>query len=288
MRIETLFDQRTWTLTYLVWDENTRDAVVIDPVLDYDPLRVRVYSESMKRLVALIEQYGLNVHWSLETHAHADHISSGSKLRTKLGAKLGISKEITRVQKVFKGVFGLEDLQVEGEQFDRLLADGDVIEAGSLVIRVLATPGHTPACITFQIEDAIFTGDALFMPDFGTGRCDFPNGSASDLYDSVQKLYQLPENTRVFVGHDYGPNGRPIAWETTIGKSKADNIQLKADTPKETFVSWRAARDATLAPPNLIFQSIQCNINAGDLPPPRADGKTYICMPMGIFGANDV
>jgi glyoxylase-like metal-dependent hydrolase (beta-lactamase superfamily II) len=286
MRVQPFFDNQTWTVSYLVWDETTLDAVVIDPVLDYDPLRVRIFTESMERLLAAIRELKLHVHWSMETHAHADHISAGVRLREKLGVKLLIGKEITNVQEVFKGIFGLEELACDGRQFDRLVEDGELVEAGSLKIRVLGTPGHTPACISYLVEDMVFTGDALFMPDFGTGRCDFPNGSAAKLYDSIQKLYALPDSTRVFVGHDYGPNGRAIAWETTIGAEKHANVQLKADTDRESFVSWRAARDATLSPPALIFQSIQCNINGGALPTPRANGKQYICMPMGVFGEN--
>lgn len=284
MRIEPFFDARTWTLTYLVYDEATRDAVVIDPVLDYDPLRVKVYEESLGKLLARVTSLDLNLLWSLETHAHADHISAGAVLRERHGVKLAIGAPITVVQSLFKDVFGRDDLPADGSQFDRLLSEGEVLEAGSLKVGVIATPGHTPACVTYHIGDALFTGDALFMPDYGTGRCDFPKGSAEALYASVQKLYALPDDTRVFVGHDYQPGGRPVAWETTIGASKASNVQLKGDTSRDRFVAFRTARDQTLSPPNLIFQSIQCNIDAGALPPAGPNGRRYLKLPVGLFG----
>ncbi len=283
MNIEAFFDARTWTLSYLVWDENTRDAVIIDPVLDYDPLRVNVFEESIGLYTKRIEELGLKLHWSLETHAHADHISGSARLREQFGAKVAIGKTITAVQSLFAGVFGRSDLDTSGGQFDKLVDDGEELVAGSLKLRAITTPGHTPACVTWQIGDAIFTGDAIFMPDYGTGRCDFPKGSADDLYASIQKLYALPDSTRVFVGHDYQPDGRKVEWESTIGEEKAKNIQLKAETSREEFVTFRKARDAKLAPPNLIFQSIQCNIDAGNLPPADAAGHRRLILPMGVF-----
>ena len=283
MQIEAFFDARTWTLSYLVYDETSRDAVIIDPVLDFDPLRVKVFTESIERYLSRIHALGLTLRWSLDTHAHADHISAGAELRDRLGARLAIGARITEVQALFGALFGRADLPADGSQFDRLVDDGDVIDAGALSIKVIATPGHTPACVTYQIGDALFTGDALFMPDFGTGRCDFPRGSATELYASVKRLYGHPDSTRIFVGHDYQPGGRPVAWMTTVGESKASNIQLRGDTDEQTFVGFRKARDATLSPPNLIFQSIQCNIDAGRLPPPSASGQRYLLMPMGVF-----
>lgn len=283
MEIEAFFDARTWTITYLVYDPATRDAVIIDPVLDYDPLRVKVFEESIERYAARISELGLHLRWSLETHAHADHISAGAALRDRFGARLAIGAPITKVQAVFSGLVGRTDVATDGSQFDRLVSDGDVVEAGSLRFEVIATPGHTPACVTWKIADAIFTGDALFMPDFGTGRCDFPGGSAEALYRSVRTLYALPDSTRVFVGHDYQPGGRAIAWESTIGEEKAANIQLRDDTTAEQFVGFRTARDAKLSPPNLIFQSLQCNIDAGRLPPARPDGVRQLVLPMGVF-----
>jgi glyoxylase-like metal-dependent hydrolase (beta-lactamase superfamily II) len=283
MNVEAFFDPRTWTLTYLVWDSGTRDAVVIDPVLDYDANRVKVFDDGLRALEARVKALGATVHWVLETHVHADHLSGADLLRKRLGAKVAIGDRITEVQRLFAGVFELgDDFPVDGRQFDRLVGDGDVIEAGSLRIRTIATPGHTPACVTWQIGDAIFTGDALFMPDQGTGRCDFPNGSAEQLYDSVRKLYALPPETRVFVGHDYQPGGRELRWESTVAEQKDANVQLRGDTDRATFVAWRTARDKTLALPNLIFHSLQVNVRAGALPPPGA-ARRYLKLPINLF-----
>lgn len=284
MQIEAMFDARTWTLTYVVWDPHTRDAVIIDPVLDYDPLAVRVFEESLDQVSAFVRSRDLKVHYVLDTHAHADHLSGFQRLKNELGAKIGIGRDIGRVQAVFKGLFNWPaSFPTDGSQWDVLLSDGEPLTAGSLTIRPIATPGHTPACITYQIGDALFTGDTLFMPDFGTGRCDFPGGSAADLYDSIMKLYALPDETRVFVGHDYQPGGREVRWETTIGESKRNNVQLSASTTKEAFVQFREARDKTLRPPNLIFQSLQVNANAGVLPEPEGNGRRYLKLPMDLF-----
>jgi glyoxylase-like metal-dependent hydrolase (beta-lactamase superfamily II) len=283
MTIEAFFDPRTWTLTYLVWDPTTKDAVVIDPVLDYDPNRIKVYDESVDKVLARVAQAGLTLRWVLETHAHADHLSGADLIRRRTGAKVAIGSRITDVQEVFAGVFQLDaDFPRDGRQFDRLVAEGDVIDAGgALQIGVLETPGHTPACVTWHIGDAVFTGDALFLPDQGTGRCDFPNGSADQLYTSIRKLYALPDATRVFVGHDYQPGGRPVRWESTIGEEQDANVQLRGDTEREQFVAWRTARDKTLNLPNLLFQSLQVNIRAGALPP--AEGRPFLKLPINLF-----
>lgn len=284
MNVDTFFDPATWTLTYLVWDPATKDAVIIDPVHDYDPLAVGFHETSLEKIGAAVQAHGLKVHWVLETHAHADHISGAARLRELLGAKIAIGEPITAVQDLFAGLFGMQDqVTPDGSVFDRLVWEGDVIEAGSLRVETIATPGHTPACVTWKIGDALFTGDALFMPDFGTGRCDFPRGSAADLYESVRKLYLLPDETRVFVGHDYQPGGRAVAWETTIGESKRSNVQLKGDTTRDDFVRFRTARDKTLRPPNLIFQSLQCNIRAGQLPDADGSGRVSLKLPVGVF-----
>ena len=283
MQIETIFDPRTYTLTYIVWDEASKDAVVIDPVLDYDPLAVKFFTETNEKVAAVVEAHGLNLLWVLETHAHADHISGSQWLKEKFGAKIGIGSQITLVQDVFGGLFNRPDITNGAENFDKLLEDGEVLQAGTLAVKTITTPGHTPACVTFQIEDALFTGDALFMPDFGTGRCDFPKGSADNLYDSVQKLYALPDSTRVFVGHDYQPGGRALEFETTIGESKASNKQLQGDTSREAFVKFRTERDAKLNPPRLIFQAIQANVVAGKLPPAEDNGMRYLKMPIGVL-----
>ncbi len=284
MQIEAFFDPATWTLTYVVWDPDTKDAVVIDPVLDFDPLAVDVSTHSAERVVAFCREKDLKVHYILDTHAHADHLSAFQHLKEVLGAKIGIGAEIASVQEVFKGIFNFgDDFATDGSQWDVLVKDGEKLQAGSLTIEPIHTPGHTPACYTYRIGDALFVGDALFMPDQGTGRCDFPGGSAETLYDSVQRLYAFPDETRVFVGHDYQPGGRELAYETTIGASKRENVHLKAGMTKEEFVAFRSARDATLKPPRLIFQSLQVNANAGKLPTPESNGIRYLRMPMGIF-----
>jgi len=279
--VEAFFDEATWTLTYVVFDPETKDAVVIDPVLNYDHLSVSTSTSGNDRIVAFVEDKGLNVHWIIDTHAHADHLTGSQDLKERLGAKVAIGEHITTVQSVFKGVFDLpESFATDGSQFDALIPEGGTVEAGTLSFEAIATPGHTPACMTWKIEDMIFTGDSLFMPDFGTGRCDFPAGSAEDLYDSIQKLYALPDDTRVFVGHDYMPNGRELRYETTIGESKAANIQLPAGRSREDFIKWRSERDATLAPPRLLYPSVQVNVNAGQLPERHANGRRYLVLPM--------
>lgn len=285
MQIETFFDPATWTLTYVVYDESTKDAVVIDPVLDFDPLAISVSTASNDKVAAFVQEKGLNLHYILETHAHADHLSGSQDLKKRFGSKIAIGEHIQTVQQTFKGVFNLPaDFATDGSQFDQLVTDGETFDAGSLSIHVLHTPGHTPACVTYHIGDAIFTGDALFMPDMGTGRCDFPAGSADDLFASITKLYALPDDTRVFVGHDYMPGGRELAWESTIAEEKEKNVQLPASRSREEFVKFRTARDATLNPPKLIFQSVQVNVRAGELPEAEENGLRYLKLPMGVFG----
>jgi glyoxylase-like metal-dependent hydrolase (beta-lactamase superfamily II) len=282
--IETFFDPTTYTLTYLVFDPKTRDAVVIDPVLDYDVLGSRTSTVSADRVIAFAKRQELRVAWVLETHAHADHLSASQYLKNALGCKVAIGERIREVQETFKGVFDLPpSFPVDGGQFDRLLADGETLQVGSLAVQVLSTPGHTPACVSFKIGDDVFTGDALFMDDYGTGRCDFPKGSAAALYHSVhEKLYGLPDHTRVFVGHDYQPNGRALAYETTIGSSKKHNIHLRADTSEKAFVELRTARDKMLAAPRLLFPSVQVNIDAGRLPPAAGNGIRYLRIPVNL------
>ena len=280
MHIQTFYDERTFTLTHLVWDEATKDAVVIDPVLDYDMLEIRVFTESCDKVSAAIAENGLSLRWVLETHAHADHLTGSQVLKERHGAKVAIGARITEIQQFFAGLFNLAELPTDGRQFERLLADGDVLDAGGLAVRVIGTPGHTPACVTFHIGDVLFTGDALFLPDSGTGRCDFPNGSARQLYASIRKLYALPDETRVFVGHDYQPGGRAVAWESTIGVEKRENTQIKDDTAEADYVGFRTARDATLLPPRLIFQSLQVNVAAGVLPTADTYGMHHVKHPV--------
>lgn len=282
MNVHHFFDPRTFTLTYVVWDPATRDAVVIDPVLDYDPVGSKTSTQSVEAVAAFVNGENLRLHWVLETHAHADHLSASQWLKRVFGAKIGIGAGIRLVQETFKGVFDAS-FATDGSQFDRLLEDGETLRAGSLALKVLSTPGHTPACLTFQIDDAVFTGDALFMEDYGVGRCDFPRGDADELYTSVhEKLYALPDATRVFVGHDYQPGGRALRFETTIGRSKESNVHLRASTTREGFVTFRKARDATLAAPVLLFPSIQVNVDAGRLPAPHANGQRYFVVPVNL------
>jgi glyoxylase-like metal-dependent hydrolase (beta-lactamase superfamily II) len=289
MKIETFYDPDTFTLTYAVYDPKSRDAVVIDPVLDYDPVSSSTATTSLKAVESFLKREDLRLHYVLETHAHADHVSGSQYLKRRFDAKVGIGARIREVQSVFKGVFDLAaSFAVDGSQFDRLFEDGERVSAGTLDIEVIPTPGHTPACVTYKIDDAIFTGDALFIEDYGTGRCDFPRGSADALYTSVhERLYALPDTTRVFVGHDYAPNGRSLRYETTIGKSKDLNIQLRASTKREEFVKKRMDRDATLAPPRLLFPSVQINIDAGRLPPAHANGHRYLAVPLNMKQKTD-
>jgi len=286
MQIKAFFHDDSYTLTYVVWDEATRDAIIIDPVLDLDLLTWRVATEAIDEVADFVREGSLNVRWVLDTHAHADHLSGMAVLKERFGAPTAIGDRITEVQDVFAGVFNLDEgFARDGRQFDRLLTHGEVLRAGSLEVETIHTPGHTPACSTFRIGDALFTGDALFMPDYGTGRCDFPRGSAEDLYESVtRRLYTLPDATRVFVGHDYMPNGRELRFETTIGESKERNIQLRASTPRSDFVTFRSERDRTLAPPRFILPSLQVNIRAGELPEAEPNGRRYFKMPIDLLG----
>lgn len=282
-RVETFYDEATFTLTYVVYDSSSKDAVIIDPVLNYDPAGSVTSTESADTVITFIEKNALNVHYLLETHAHADHLSGSPYLKEKWpAAKIAIDQRITKVQEVFKGVFNLpQNFSTNGSQFDQLLTANETYQAGSIAFKVLPTPGHTPACSSFLIEDMVFTGDALFMPDFGTGRCDFPAGDADVLYDSITNvLYQLPDDTKVFVGHDYQPGGRDLKYETTIGESKEANVHLRTNTRREDFVEFRRNRDKGLAAPKLLLPSVQVNINAGRLPEPEENGVSYLKIPV--------
>lgn len=282
--IEPFYDPATSTLTYLVFDRATRDAIVIDPVLDFDPSSGKVSVESANKLAARIRALELTLRFVLETHAHADHLSGSHQLKRWFGANVAIGERIREVQATFKPVFGLPSgFPTDGSQFDRLLRDGEVLRAGSLAIEVIATPGHTPACVSYRIGDAVFTGDALFVEDSGTGRCDFPQGSADALYHSVHdRLYALPPATRVFVGHDYQPGGRALAYTSTIEHEREGNIQLRASTSRDEYVAFRSARDRTLGAPRLLLPSVQVNIDAGRLPPPDAAGQRFLRIPLTL------
>jgi glyoxylase-like metal-dependent hydrolase (beta-lactamase superfamily II) len=284
MNIQHFYDPATYTLTYVVSDERTKDALIIDPVLDFDPSSGRIEDKSTKPVIDYISTQGLKVRAILETHAHADHISS-SQLLKKIypEAILAIGERITIVQETFKKFLNLDYQETEGKVFDKLLKDFEEISFGSIKMKAIPTPGHTPACMSFLIEDALFSGDALFMPDSGTGRCDFPRGSAKTLYQSVKKnLFSLPDATRVFVGHDYQPEGRELAFETTIGASKKSNVHLTDGMTEDQFVNFREGRDQTLKVPRLLFPSIQVNINAGQLPPQEENGKPFLKIPLDV------
>jgi glyoxylase-like metal-dependent hydrolase (beta-lactamase superfamily II) len=290
MELKAFFDERTSTLTYVVWDAKTRDAVVIDPVMDYEPAGSTTWTESVEKVTSFLEAEGLKLRFLLETHAHADHLSGSQLLKQACpSVKLAIGRRITEVQKTFKEIFDLPaDFPTDGSQFDVLLDDGQVLEAGSIRIATLYTPGHTPACATYRIEDMLFTGDALFMPDSGTGRCDFPGGSATDLYESVAgRIYAEPDETRIFVGHDYQPGGRELRYETSVGEQKANNVALNAGTSKQDFIAFREQRDAQLQAPKLLFHSVQVNVDAGRLPAPSGEIR-YLKIPLNVFKPKDV
>lgn len=256
---------------------------MIDAVLDYDPASSKTAEESARAVIDEVRSKGLKLHFILESHAHADHLSGSQVIKREFpAAQIAIGERITKVQENFKGVFGLpEDFKTDGSQFDRLLKDGEELRAGSLKIKGLFTIGHTPACASYAIDDNVFVGDALFMSDYGTGRCDFPGGSAADLYRSVHgRLYELPEETKIYTGHDYQPNARPLRFTATVSEEKKENIQLKAETSLEDFVRLRTERDRGLPAPKLLLKSVQINIDAGHLPAPSADGRRYLRIPI--------
>ncbi|MFZ4713796.1 MAG: MBL fold metallo-hydrolase [Bacteriovoracaceae bacterium] len=282
MKIQHFFDPDTFTLTYLVIDELTKDTVVIDPVLDFDPPSGIVDDHSLQFVINYIKDHQLKVRAILETHAHADHLSSSQILKQIFpDAVHGIGEKIKIVQEVFKAHFNMDDLKTDGSQFDHLFKNYEEVTYGSLNMKAIPTPGHTPACMSYQFGDALFVGDAIFMPDYGTGRCDFPKGSAHDLYQSISKnLYSLPDQTRIFVGHDYSPGGREMRYQTTIGESKKNNIQLTAKTTEAEYITFRESRDRTLKAPRLLLPSIQVNIDAGHLPKMENNGKSYLKLPL--------
>jgi len=286
MEIKHFYDTRTNTLTYVVYDAATKDAVVIDPVLDYEPAASKIWTQSAEEVVDFLKEKNLSLRMILETHAHADHLSGSSVLKKAFPeAKLAVGKRITEVQKAFKGVFDLpDDFPTDGRQFDVLLNEGETYKVGALEFETLFTPGHTPACATYKFGNNIFTGDAIFMADSGTGRCDFPGGSSSDLYNSVTNvLYKLPDDTKVWVGHDYQPNGREIRFLDTIGNQKKNNIALPAGKSERDFTEWRNKRDKSLSAPKLLFQSVQVNVDAGKLPDPHSNEIRYLKIPINVF-----
>ena len=280
-RVHAQFDEATHTVSYVVWDPATRRAAIIDPVLDYDHRTGRVSHRSADDLLGFVADQGLSVDWVLETHAHADHLSAAPYLKEKTGAPIGIGARITEVQRTFAPVFGLEDVSGDGREFDRLFRDGETIAIGGLQVEVMHTPGHTPACVSYRIGEAVFVGDTLFMPDYGTARADFPGGDARTLYRSIHRLLALPDATRLYLCHDYKAPGRDhFAWETTVGEEKTRNIHVGGGVDETSFVAMREARDATLAAPVLLLPSLQVNIRAGRLPDPDRDGRRFLRIPL--------
>lgn len=279
--IQSFFDPQTATVTYLVADPATRRAAIIDPVLDFEPKVARLSTGSVDAVLKAAEERGLTIVWALDTHAHADHLSALDYVRRRTGAKTGIGARIVEVQAQFRALFNAQDVSPDGGAFDALFKDGDVFEIGALRARVLHTPGHTPACVTYVIDDAAFVGDTMFMPDYGTARTDFPGGDAQTLYQSIRRILDLPSATRIFVGHDYQPSTRATpAWESSVTAQRDGNVHVHDGVSEDAFVAMRRARDATLAAPTLILPSLQVNIRAGVLPPPEADGRAYLKLPI--------
>jgi glyoxylase-like metal-dependent hydrolase (beta-lactamase superfamily II) len=279
--VRAFFDPATWTLTYIVKDPDSSSCAIIDSVLDYEAASGRTKTESADQVIAMVEAENLTVEWVLETHVHADHLSAAPYLHDKLGGKIGIGAHITDVQNIFGNLFNAEpEFRRDGSQFDHLFTDGDTFSIGRLTATAMHTPGHTPACMTYHIGDALFVGDTMFMPDFGTARCDFPGGDARALYHSIQRLLALPPETRMFMCHDYMPNGREMQYETTVGEQKISNLQVHDGISEDDFVAMRSAKDETLGMPTLILPSVQVNMRAGELPPAEDNGVRYLKIPL--------
>jgi glyoxylase-like metal-dependent hydrolase (beta-lactamase superfamily II) len=281
--IRAFFDEPTNTVSYLVWDARTKAAAVIDPVLDYDHRSGKASVKSADAIIEAAKVEGLRVEWVLETHAHADHLSGAPYIKGKTGAKVGIGEHIRDVQRIFRPVFNAGDVSGDGREFDHLFKDGERFKIGSLEAEVLYTPGHTPACVSYKIGDAVFVGDTMFMPDYGTARADFPGGDAHKLYRSIRRILDLPPQTRLFMCHDYKAPGRDrYAWETTVAEERARNVHVRDGVGEDEFVKMRQARDATLAAPNLLLPSIQINIRAGHFPPAEDNGVHYLKVPIKL------
>ncbi len=283
VRIQHFFDEPTGSLSYVVHDG--RAGIVIDPVRDYEPKSGHTSWASCERIAAWLEREGVEIHYVIDTHAHADHLSGLPFFRERHGARSVTGARVGEIQRTFRDLYHLgDDFPVDGRQFDVLLDEGKRLGFGSLEVEALHTPGHTPAHMSWRVADAVFLGDTLFMPDYGSARCDFPGGSAGELYDSIQRLYALPETTRLFVCHDYQPGGRPLAWQTTVAEQKRQNVQIHGGTTREEYIAFREERDAGLEAPTLILPSIQVNIRAGELPPPEANGIAYLKIPLDALG----
>lgn len=279
--VRAFFDAATWTLTYVVKDPDSAHCAIIDSVLDYDAASGRTRTESADRVIAMIQADDLIVDWILETHVHADHLSAAPYLHRALGGQIGIGNHIVDVQTIFAALFNVEpEFKRDGSQFDALFDDNETFQIGGMTATAMHTPGHTPACMSYLIGDALFVGDTLFMPDYGTARCDFPGGDARTLYQSIQRLLALPPETRMFLCHDYLPNGRELTYQTTVEAQRMSNIHVHSGISEEEFVTMRTAKDQTLSMPTLILPSVQINMRAGQLPPAEANGTRYLKIPL--------
>ncbi len=279
--VQGFFDDATSTVSYVVTDRETRRAAIIDPVLDYDPASGRTRTQSADALVEFVGRHELEVDWVLDTHVHADHITAAPYVRERLGGCIGIGEHVAAVQREFKSIFNLHDLATDGRQFGHLFAAGETFSLGGIEARVLHTPGHTPACVTYVIGDAAFVGDTLFMPDYGTARADFPGGDAATLYDSIQAILSLADDTRLFMCHDYKAPGRSeLAWQTTVKEQRERNIHVNRDVTREDFVEFRKQRDSGLAMPALMLPAVQMNVRAGRPPEPEDNGVCYLKIPL--------
>lgn len=283
--IRAFFDEATNTVTYLVWDPETRQGAVIDPVLDWDNRSGEADTKSADAVLKAAEELGVRLQWVLETHVHADHLTAAPYIKARTGARIGIGEHIREVQQIFRPAFDATDLKPEGGDFDHLFRDGERFRIGTLEAEVMHVPGHTPACIAYVVDGAAFVGDTLFMPDYGTARCDFPGGSARAMWKSIRRILSLPPETRIFVGHDYKAPGRDhFAWESTVAEQRARNPHVKDGVTEEQFVAMREARDAKLAPPLLLLPSIQVNMRAGRFPPAESNGVRYLKIPVRMKG----
>lgn len=280
--VTSFFDEDTNNVSHVVSDPQTGECAIIDPLLDFDPASGRTATRSADRIVSFVQENGLKVSWIIETHIHADHISAAPYLKQELGGKTAVGEHITKVQSIFRDIFNVEPgFRVDGSQFDHLFSDGETYRVGGIEAKAIHTPGHTPACMTHLIGDAAFVGDTLFMPDYGTARCDFPGGDAGTLYRSIQHIFSLPPETRVFLNHDYLPADRKeYCWETTVGEQKLHNIHVHDGINESDFVAMRQKRDSTLSMPRLILPSVQVNMRAGEMPPPEDNGVRYMKIPV--------
>lgn len=282
--VQSFFDHHTWTVTYVVYEKPGSECIIIDSVLDYDPKSGRTKTESADEVIAFVKANNLSLQWILETHAHADHVTAAPYLKSTLGGQIAIGDQIKKVQTVFKGVFNLEpSFSTDGQQFDYLVKENEILSCGNLSVKALFVPGHTPACMAYEIGDAIFVGDTLFMPDVGTARCDFPGGDAKILYQSIQKILSYPDDTRLYMCHDYPPNNRPVEVLTSVKTQKAENIHIHDGITETDFVKMRTERDAKLEMPVLILPAIQINIRAGNFPPKEDNGIAYLKIPLNAL-----